>query len=72
MTNLRPILHLDHHPNLSSSGGLLFDERNWTTFQRALTLDGLIGWGALRATRQVPPKAQAWFNWGTLMIFVNS
>jgi len=36
MTNLCPILHPDHHPNLSS-GGLLFDERNWTTFQRALT-----------------------------------
>jgi hypothetical protein len=37
-----------------------------------LAVAGLIGWGAPRATRQVPPNAQPGPIWGTLMIFVNS
>src|SRR5215211_7399450 len=36
MTNLCPLLHPDHPPNLWS-GGLDFGERHWPTFQRALT-----------------------------------
>src|SRR5215211_8538800 len=36
MTDLCPLLHPDHPPNLWS-GGLDFGKRHWPTFQRALT-----------------------------------
>jgi hypothetical protein len=37
MMDLHPLLHPDYPPNLRL-GGLLFEDRNWPTFQQALTV----------------------------------